>query len=141
MIGDDAARDGSTVLDFGLMDVDRMTPLEVWACREFLGLTIDELAGMLDVQPRAVERWQAGDRPISPDRARQLADLLATSTAQVAELVERAKSSPGLTFAPPVPESRYPEGWWLQVAMRARAEVPDLRIAEPVGGTRKGRRR
>lgn len=121
-----------------LAAMEHMTPLELWATRQFLGLSNAELASLLEVEERAVARWSAGDRPITEARAKQLNDLVALSSSHVAAAVRNSAES-GVFQIPTDPV--LPEGWWLQVAVRARLELPGLRILEPEGGTSKGRRR
>ena len=52
-----------------------MTPAELVAFRQSLGLTQEAMAERCGVLIRSYQRWEAGDRKISRQTARQLDDM------------------------------------------------------------------
>ena len=54
---------------------------ELQTVREYLGLTIESLAGILGVNPRTVRSWEAGRDPI-PERIRVEVEAVEQSTAE-----------------------------------------------------------
>jgi DNA-binding transcriptional regulator YiaG len=60
-----------------------VSPAEVTAAREALGLTRRQLASRMEVTPRTVQMWEAGDRAI-PGPARLALRLMAGTPLQYA---------------------------------------------------------
>jgi DNA-binding transcriptional regulator YiaG len=54
-----------------------MTPAEFRAGRQQLGLTLKELGGILNTDPRTVRRWENHERPLNPIADRVMEWLLA----------------------------------------------------------------
>lgn len=117
---------------------DRMDGGELQMVREYLGLTIESLAGMLQVNPRTVRSWEAGRDPI-PDRIRLETEQIETMTAQaVGELVAALRDArdPAVvvyrrdedmhTARPDT--AHLPARWWRHVVARACHEVPGVEI-------------
>lgn len=111
---------------------------ELQMIREYLGLTIDNLAGLLRVNPRTVRAWEAG-RDLIPERIREEVEQIERYTATgVGELVDALHD----TRDPEVLIYRYddamhaarpdlahlPARWWRMVVARACAEVPGVVI-------------
>lgn len=105
---------------------------------DYLGLTQDDTAALLDVSTRTVRHWIAGRYPV-PDGVRDAIERGETWTAQaVDELVDTLKdvrdpavlvyrSDEAMWAARP--ELRpWPAKWWRHVAMRASAKVPGVAI-------------
>lgn len=76
------------------------------AIREGLGLTGDELASILGVEPRTVRRWESADRTPSSGVWAEVEALEAEAARQVA--------------GDPVPDHR-PDGWRRAIAFRQRS--------------------
>lgn len=112
------------------MDSERMNPGEFQCTREFLGMTIDQLAAMLDVDPRTLRSWESGAFRI-PETARV---KLAAIEAATSNAVEKAAgrdvvevhrgAGENLTGI----EATFGERWWRHVAYRARQANPNLVI-------------
>lgn len=124
-------------------DDERMTPAELRVIREFIGLTGDALAAILEVDPRTLRHWEAGRYRI-PDGVRiqveQLEEMtgraVGDAVAQLAGLDE-----PGVIVYRTDAEMRaaHPDAvmtasWHRMVIARAALEVPGLAIA--YAGTR-----
>ena len=80
---------------------DRMTGAEFAARRHLLGLTLDELASILGVNPRTVRAWEAERDPIPPRVPDELDALIVEHTALTQEVaaagsmqIVRAKGRP-----------------------------------------------
>jgi len=122
----------------GMAGAGRMTGAELQVVREWLGLTIEALAGMLQVNPRTVRSWEAGRDPI-PERIRTEVEQIEQLTAQaVGELVEALRNArdPAVLvhrsdeeFHTAHPGRAYlPARWWRHVVARAVHEVPGVEI-------------
>ena len=105
---------------------------------DYLGLTQDDTAALLDVSTRTVRHWIAGRYPV-PDGVRDAIERGETRTAQaVDELVDTLKDArdPAVlvyrsdeAMWAARPELRpWPAKWWRHVAMRASAKVPGVAI-------------
>ncbi len=66
-----------------------MRAADLRARREACGLTQDDLAGIVDVQTRTVNRWERGTSPVPEDVA-ELIRRIEGSRAQIVEQAERA---------------------------------------------------
>lgn len=112
-------------------DDERMTPAEVRAVREYLGLTLAEAADRLGVAESTVRHWEAG-RYAVPDGVRcELESWEDQAAATVGALVEVLLDEPGEpVLAIPARGERggWPARWWRHVAMRVAVEVPGLSI-------------
>jgi DNA-binding transcriptional regulator YiaG len=121
-------------------DDERMTAAEFRVIREFLGLTGDALAAILDVDPRTVRHWEAGKYHI-PDGVRihveQLEEMTARAVADgAAQLAD--VSEPGVftyrtdaDYLRAVPTTVMPASWHRAVVARIALEVPGLAIDYP----------
>lgn len=117
---------------------DRMDGGELQTVREFLGLTIDSLAGLLGVNPRTVRSWEAGRDPI-PERIRiEVEQIEADTAAAVDELVAalrdaadvavRVYRSDAELHAARPDTAHLPARWWRHVVARACEDVPGVEI-------------
>lgn len=117
------------------MSGERMIGVELQARREFLGLTIEALAGLLDVNPRTIRSWEAGRDPIPRRVPGEIAVIEAITTAAVGDLIAALADAdqPAVTVwrsdaawrsSDHVESGRFPARWWRHVAARARAGVP-----------------
>ncbi len=104
---------------------DRMTGAEFAARRHMLGLTLDELAAVLGVNPRTTRSWET-ERDQIPARLSGELDAL---------IAEHAKLAQGMTDAGAVQIVRAkrdsqdrPRGWYVAAAARATAANPGLRV-------------
>ena len=106
--------------------VSEASPAEVAALRHALGLSGDQMAAMLGVNPRTVRSWESGRDGLSATAqaavwalARRHDDLVSEMlTAEVPVVIRREQS------AGDVP----PRGWFLAAAGRALLEDPDVSI-------------
>lgn len=121
--------------------VARMDGGELQMVREFLGLTADALAGMLDVNPRTIRSWEAGRDPI-PERIRgeveQIEAMTATAVGELVDALHDARDPGALLYrrdtdmhAARPDTAHLPARWWRMVVARACQEVPgvDIRTA------------
>jgi transcriptional regulator with XRE-family HTH domain len=118
--------------------VTRMDGGELQMVREYLGLTIESLAGMLAVNPRTVRSWEAGRDPI-PGRIRIEVEQIEASTAEaVGDLVDALNDARDPTVvvyrrdedmhAARPDTAHLPARWWRHVVARACEEVPGVVI-------------
>lgn len=119
---------GATLMDGG----------ELQTVREYLGLTIESLAGMLRVNPRTVRSWESGRDPI-PERIREEVEAIEAMTAEaVGEVVDALHDmrDPAVAVyrrdedmhAARPDTSHLPTRWWRHVVARAVHEVPGVEI-------------
>lgn len=117
---------------------DRMDPGELQAVREYLGLTGDALAGMLNVNPVTLRRWESGRDPI-PYRVRDEVEQIEAYTATaVGELVDALRDARDVAVrvyrtdeemhADRPDAAHLPARWWRHVVMRACHEVDGVKI-------------
>ena len=117
---------------------DRMDPGELQMVREALGLTGDQLAALLEVNPRTLRAWEQGTKLI-PDRVRVEVEEVEEWTARAVDQVVAAlgdQRDPTIriyrddaTFHAEHPEaSHLPARWWRHVAYRAVSQVPGVAI-------------
>jgi transcriptional regulator with XRE-family HTH domain len=111
---------------------------ELQTVREYLGLTIDALARLLEVNPRTVRSWEGG-RDLIPARVRgELAGLETITATAVVELVAELgdtsdrcvlvyRRDADLHAARP-DCAEMPARWWRHVVARARETVPGVQI-------------
>jgi transcriptional regulator with XRE-family HTH domain len=114
-----------------------MTAAEFRVLRESLGLDQRTLADVLDVQPRAVERWEAG-RSVLPagvvdelrDIARETSDLVREWIEDLAGEVEphMATYTSNAHFAQGNPDSRFSASWHRAIVGRVMHAIPHLRV-------------
>lgn len=105
----------------------RMTGAEFAARRHLLGLTLDELAAMIGVNPRTVRAWETG-RDLIPER---IGDELAALIDEHTALVERMVASDevvGIVRDKEVADMPRPRGWYVAAAARALLVEPDLMV-------------
>lgn len=115
-----------------------MTPAELRVTREFLGLTGDCLAAILDVNPRTVRSWEQGRDPI-PDRIRveveHIEHVTATAVGELVAALEQT-ADPTVTVYPTDADmhrarpdtAHLTARWWRHVVARACLEVPGVDI-------------
>lgn len=117
---------------------DRMDGGELQTVREYLGLTIESLAGILGVNPRTVRSWEAGRDPI-PERIRVEVEAVEQSTAEaVGELAAALHDARDVSvrvyrrdedmWAARPDTAHLPARWWRHVVARACEEVPGVVI-------------
>lgn len=70
-----------------------MTAAEFRIARERLGVTGDWLAGQLGVEPRAVRRWESGDRVIVEERAQQIRQIIEATDTFIEQIVDELEAS------------------------------------------------
>lgn len=105
--------------------MDRMTAAEFAAWRHLLGLTLDELAEALAVNPRTTRAWESGRDPIPARITDELAAM---------DVEHRALADQMVAAETPVAIHRdkhvgpRPRGWYVAAAARALAVDPDLEV-------------
>lgn len=121
-------------------DDERMTAAQFRVFREFLGLTGDALAALLDVDPRTVRHWEAGKYRI-PDGVRIAVEQLEEMTERaVADATEQLGDvdEPGVIvyrtddeYQRECPGAVMPASWHRAVVARTALDVPGLAIDYP----------
>lgn len=117
---------------------ERMAAAEFRTITEWLGLSQQDLALILDVYERTIRRWIAG-RNLIPDRVRiRIEEIEAFTARAVSDVVDACMDIPDPTVLvyrtdedmwAARPEFRpYPARWWRHVVARAAIEVPALMI-------------
>ena len=113
-----------------------MNSTEFRTIREGLGLTAEFLADHLSINPRTVERWEAGTSPV-PAFAVDALEMLEAQAAETVEhevdLMNRALSPVMVIVSGP---DEMPARWQRAVAFRVRERVPALRIVQAGPGAR-----
>ena len=104
---------------------DRMTGAEFAARRHLLGLTLDELASALGVNPRTTRSWEAERDPIPARLSGELDALIAEHTALAESMIDAG--SVQIVRAKHDNQDR-PRGWYVAAAARATATTPGLRV-------------
>jgi transcriptional regulator with XRE-family HTH domain len=111
---------------------------ELQMVREYLGLTIDSLAGMLAVNPRTIRSWEAGRDPI-PERIRgeveQIEAMTATAVGELVDALNDARDPVVRVYrrdedmhATRPNTAHLPARWWRHVVAGACQEVPGVII-------------
>lgn len=103
--------------------------LTIAAVRHLVGLSVAELAGLLDVSPRTVRGWEAG-KSMPPDgalqdlaRLRNRHELDVTAALAAVDLAERTPAGNAVLA---IPSSALPRGWSVAVAARVLARAPHV---------------
>ena len=104
---------------------DRMTGAEFAARRHLLGLTLDELAAVLGVNPRTTRSWETERDQIPARLPAELDALTAEHTKLAQEMI--AAGSVQIVRAKHDNQDR-PRGWYVAAAALATATNPDLRV-------------
>ena len=111
----------------------RMTGAEMAVRRHLIGLTPDELADVLDVNPRTVRSWESG-RDLIPARILDEMVALVRELDGVVALMVASDCPVGIvrdrgTDARPRgwTDAR-PRGWYVAAAARALSVEPDLEV-------------
>lgn len=114
--------------------IDPLTPAELRAGREHLGLTLEAFAAAAEVNPRTVRSWEQGRDRIPAHAADVLDDLTAEADAAVRELVDATDQDRPVIVAHRDDEQHRAAGgkrtaqWQRRIAARAAAEVTGARI-------------
>lgn len=105
---------------------DRMSAAEFACWRHLLGLTLDELAETMGVNPRTVRAWEAG-RDLIPERIRDELDAL---KARHDDLVTRYLDADEVIgiVRDKAADTPMPRGWYVAAAARAMQSDPDLMV-------------
>ena len=104
---------------------DRMTGAEFATRRHLLGLTLDELAAVLGVNPRTTRSWET-ERDQIPARLPAELDALTAEHTKLAQDMAHA-GSVQIVRAKHDTQDR-PRGWYVAAAALATATKPDLRV-------------
>ena len=105
---------------------DHLTGAELAARRHLIGVTLDELATILHVNPRTVRAWESGRDSIPARITDEMGALIDDHT----ELVQQMLNS-GLVIRidrDKTAATPRPRGWYIAAAARAIAEQPDLMV-------------
>ena len=117
---------------------DRMTGGELLTVRDWLGLTGDALAAILDVDPRTLRAWEAGKYRI-PEGVReeieQLEEITARAVGEIVDALHEARDPAVVVYRTDAelwaarPDTRHLTArWWRHVVARAATEVPGIAI-------------
>lgn len=101
-----------------------MTGAEVAATRHLLGLTRNDLAGMLRVNPHTVKAWESGSQQARPGVIAELQAIRAKHDQEVRRLIEGARDGVPIEF----PDGPKPRGWYLAMGARVLDAVPDAML-------------
>lgn len=105
--------------------------------REGLGLSVDELAARLQIDPQRVRQWEAGGPGPTLHQHQQLDQLLTAAADEVWEHVSRLTPDPEDAVDLPIPavmilddvdETGAEHGWQRAIAFRVLQAVPHLEI-------------
>lgn len=121
-----------------VVTTERMSNAELQTVREYLGLTIEALAGMLSVRPDTVRRWESGREPIPyrvPDEVEKLEQYTAAAVGELVAALQDQRD-PGVAVyrrdedmhAARPDTAHLPARWWRHVVARAAHEVPGVVI-------------
>ena len=104
----------------------RLSGADFAARRHLVGLTLEEVADALGVNPRTARAWEAG-RDLIPERiGDELAALIDEHTALVERMVD-SEEVVGIVRDKDVDTPR-PRGWYVAAAARALPIEPDLML-------------
>lgn len=106
--------------------MERMTGAEFAAHRHLIGLTLDELADTLGVNPRTTRAWETG-RDLIPARIPAELGALVAEHGRLAEQMATDGRPVGITRDKATPNAR-PRGWYVAAAARALVIEPDLEV-------------
>lgn len=106
--------------------MERMTGAEFAAYRHLIGLTLDELAAALGVNPRTVRSWET-ERDLIPERIPAELAALAAEHGRLAEQMAGDGRPIGITRDKGAASER-PRGWYVAAAARALVIKPDLEV-------------
>ena len=105
---------------------DRLTGAEFAARRHLIGVTLDELATILHVNPRTVRAWESGRDNIPARITDEMGALIDEHTDLVNELLNCWQTI--FIFRDKTVNTPRPRGWYIAAAARAIAERPDLMV-------------
>ena len=105
---------------------DRLTGAELAARRHLIGVTLDELATILHVNPRTVRAWESGRDNIPARITDEMGALIDEHTDVVNELLNSWRTI--YIFRDKTAGTPRPRGWYIAAAARAIAEQPDLMV-------------
>jgi transcriptional regulator with XRE-family HTH domain len=119
-------------------DGHRMTGGELQTVREYLGLTTEHLAAMLDVRHDTARRWESGRDPI-PYRVREEVEQIEEHTARAVDdlvaALQDARDPAVVVYRTDAdmhaarPDTTHlPARWWRHVVARAAEQVPGVEI-------------
>ena len=104
----------------------RLSGADFAARRHLIGLTLEEVADVLGVNPRTARAWEAG-RDLIPERiCGELAALIDEHTVLVEQMLD-SKEVVGIVRDKDVATPR-PRGWHVAAAARALPIEPDLML-------------
>ena len=104
----------------------RLSGADFAARRHLIGLTLDELAAMIGVNPRTTRAWETG-RDLIPERiGGELAALIDEHTVLVDRMVD-SEEVVGILRDKGADMPR-PRGWYVAAAARALLVEPDLMV-------------
>lgn len=102
-----------------------MTPLEVSAIRRMVGLTVDQFADRLDVNPRTVRGWESGKYSPSESAAQAILSVRREHDKQTDRLMLGAAETDAPVY---LGGPEHPRGWWIALAARVLDANPDARV-------------
>lgn len=106
------------------------SPLEVAATRRLVGLTVEELATMLGVNPRTIRGWEGGRFRPSEGVWAAVQDIRAGHDRETERAGQIVDAGLPLTMSldRDFPIRPVPRGWMVAIAARVLDACPDARI-------------
>lgn len=101
--------------------------------REGLGFTARDISERLDINPRTVDRWEAGDSPIPAFAVTALVGWEARATDTVEAWVEAVQGDEHPFVVLTATHDDEPVRWQRAIAFRVRQRVPRLTILSEPG--------
>ena len=103
----------------------KLTGAEFAARRHLIGLTLDELAAALGVNPRTTRAWESGRDRVPARIGGELSALIAEHTALVDRLLD-AGAPVVIPWNRAARVAGRPRGWFVAAVARAVAVEPDV---------------
>ncbi len=101
--------------------------------REGLGLTARDISERLDINPRTVDRWEAGDSPIPAFAVAALDEWESRAADTVEAWVEAVEGDERPFVVIAASPDDEPPRWQRAIAFRVRQRVPRLMILSEPG--------
>ena len=97
--------------------------------RTFLGLSQEQLAGLIGADVRTVKRWEGGYYDVPDERREQIEALEQIAAEQGGILVEQLADAADVVLTiPREAAGGYPASWWVMLAARVAQAVPGLYV-------------
>lgn len=105
----------------------RLSGADFAARRHLIGLTLEEVAGVLGVNPRTARAWETG-RDLIPERVGEELGALIDEHTALAERMVDSEGVVGIVRDKGAADMPHPRGWYVAAAARALLAEPDLMV-------------